>query len=89
MRHTTHSVIKAHFCKHIVVTRHKYRWTKRKMAEALDMDDRSNAYIEKGESSCSAATLVLYLVFVLQEEEQIDFLGELRNQIVRRWEEIT
>ena len=89
MRQTTHSVIKAHFCKHIVITRHKYRWTKRKMAEALDMDDRSYAYIEKGESACSAATLVLYLVFVLKEEEQIVFLEELRSQIMQRWEEIT
>lgn len=89
MRQITHSVIKAHFCKHIVITRHKYRWTKRKMAEALDMDDRSYAYIEKGESACSAATLVLYLVFVLKEEEQIGFLEELRSQIMQRWEEIT
>ena len=89
MRQTTHSVIKAHFCKHIVITRHKYRWTKRKMAEALDMDDRSYAYIEKGESACSAATLVLYLVFVLKEEEQIGFLEELRSQLMQRWEEIT
>ena len=89
MRQTTHSVIKAHFCKHIVITRHKYRWTKRNMAEALDMDDRSYAYIEKGESACSAATLVLYLVFVLKEEEQIGFLEELRSQIMQRWEEIT
>ena len=89
MRQTTHSVIKALFCKHIVITRHKYRWTKRKMAEALDMDDRSYAYIEKGESACSAATLVLYLVFILKEEEQIGFLEELRSQIMQRWEEIT
>lgn len=89
MRQTTHSVIKAYFCKHIVITRHKYRWTKRKMAEALDMDDRSYAYIEKGESACSAATLVLYLVFILKEEEQIGFLEELRSQIMQRWEEIT
>ena len=89
MRQITHSVIKAHFCKHITLTRHKYKWTKRKMAEALDMDDRSYAYIENGESACSAATLVLYLVFVLKEEEaQVEFLCELRKLIVRHWEEI-
>ncbi len=88
MRQITHSVIKAHFCKHIILTRHKYKWTKRKMAEVLDMDDRSYAYIEKGESACSAATLILYLVFVLKEEEQIEFLCELRKQILKHWEEI-
>ena len=89
MRQITHTVIKAHFCKHVTVTRHKYKWTKRKMAEALDMDDRSYAYIENGESACSAATLVLYLVFVLQEEgEQKDFLSELRSAILKHWEEI-
>lgn len=88
MRQITHSVIKAHFCKHITLTRRKNKWTKRKMAEVLDMDDRSYAYIEKGESACSAATLILYLVFVLKEEEQIEFLCELRKQILKHWEEI-
>lgn len=89
MRQTTYYVIKNHFCKHIIVTRHKYRWTKKKMAEALDMDDRSYAYIEKGEFACSAATLVLYLVFVLRDEgEQIDFLDDLRRLIIQRWEEL-
>ena len=89
MRQITHSVIKAHFCQHVARTRRKNKWTKRKMAEVLDMDDRSYAYIENGESACSAATLVLYLVFVLTEEDQIEFLLELRNQILKYWEEPT
>ena len=89
MRQITHSIIKAQFCKHIIVTRHRYQWTKHKMAEALDMDDRSYADIESGESACSATTLVLFLVLVLKEEgEQIEFLVELRKQILKHWEEI-
>lgn len=88
MRQATHTVIKAHFCEHITATRRKFKWTKRKMAEKLDMDDRSYSDIEKGEFACSAVTLVLYLVFVLQEEEQITFLLELRRLILKSWEEI-
>ena len=89
MRRITHSVLKTHFCKHVTRTRRQNKWTKRKMAETLDMDDRSYADIESGESACSAATLVLYLVFVLTEEDQIEFLLELRNQILKYWEEPT
>lgn len=88
MRQATHTVIKTHFCKHITATRRKFKWTKHKMAEKLDMDDRSYSDIEKGEFACSAVTLVLYLVFVLQEEEQITFLLELRRLILKSWEEI-
>ena len=88
MRQATHTVIKAYFSKHIVATRRKFKWTKHKMAETLDMDDRSYADIEKGESACSAVTLVLYLVFLLEEEEQIAFLLELRKLILKSWEEI-
>lgn len=88
MRQTAHAVIKTHFCKHVATTRRKYKWTKRKMAEALDMDDRSYAYIENEDSSCSVVTFVLYLLFVLQEEDQLTFLSELRELIQKSWEEI-
>lgn len=86
MRQIAHTIIKANFCKHVTTTRRKHKWTKRKMAEALDMDDRSYAYIENGQFACSAVTIVLYIVFVLTEEERDEFLLELREKIQKLWE---
>ena len=88
MRQTVHAVIKTHLCKHISTTRAKNKWTKRKMAEELDMDDRSYADIEKGTSACSTVTFILYILFVLEEEKQNDLLRELREQILKTWGEV-
>lgn len=88
MRRTVHTVIKTHLSKHIATTRAKNKWTKRKMSEELDMDDRSYADIENGTSACSAVTFILYILFVLEKEEQHDLLRELREQIVKNWGEV-
>ena len=86
MRHTVHSVIKNHMSKHITATRIQNKWTKKKMSEALDMDERSYAYLEKESSACGIVTFVLYLLFVLKDDEWKQMLYELREQILTDWE---
>ncbi len=88
MRQTVHMVIKSYLREQISITRFNNGWTKRKMSEELSMDERSYSYIEKGESACSAVTFILYLLFVLQEEERADFLRNLREEIVSNWEDV-
>lgn len=88
MRRTVHMVIKNYLRKQISITRSNRKWSKRKMSEELAMDERSYSYIEKGESACSAVTFILYLLFVLKEEERADFLHDLREEIVKNWEDV-
>lgn len=87
MRRTVHSVIKKYLSKHIAATRSNNKWTKRKMSEELDMDDRSYADIEKGVSACSTVTFILYLLFVLNQQEQSQLLHDLREQILKLWDQ--
>lgn len=86
MRKTAHTVIKEHLCKQISATRVKNKWTKKKMAEKLAMDDRSYSDIEKGVSACSMVTLVMYVAFVLDgSEEKDDLFAILRKKIEEAW----
>ncbi|MCM1363777.1 MAG: helix-turn-helix domain-containing protein [Faecalibacterium sp.] len=47
-----------------------------KMAELLEMSERSYADIESGKSCCSAVTLVLYLIYCCDDVPR--FLDELK-----------
>lgn len=86
MRKTAHTVIKEHLCKQITETRVKNKWTKKKMAEKLVMDDRSYADIEKGLSACSMVTLVMYVAFVLDGGDQrYNLFSTLRKKIEDAW----
>ena len=88
MRKNVHLVIKTYVREHIISTRRKNKWTKEGMSEKLSMDARSYADIEKGISACGTVTLILYMVFVLDENEQILLLRDLRKQILTHWENI-
>ena len=86
MRKTAHTVIKENLRKRISETRVKNKWTKRKMAEMLAMDDRSYSDIEKGISACSTVTLIIFIIFVLEDGTQKDDLfKELREKIEDAW----
>ena len=85
MRKTVRTVIKTRLREHIARTRTQNRWTKHVMSEKLDMDDRSYADIENGTSACSAVTFILYLLFVLDDREQLELLRELREEIMKNW----
>lgn len=87
MRKTAHTVIKENLRKQISETRVKNNWTKRKMAEMLAMDDRSYSDIEKGISACSTVTLIIFIIFVLEDSTQKDDLFEdLRKKLEAAWE---
>ena len=86
MRKTAHAVIKENLRSKIFQTRVKNKWTKRRMAEMLAMDDRSYSDIEKGISSCSVVTLVIFVAFVLEDSVQKEELfKELRESIEKAW----
>ncbi len=86
MRKTAHAVIKENLRSKISQTRLKNKWTKRRMAEMLAMDDRSYSDIEKGISSCSVVTLVIFIAFVLEDNAQKEELfKELRESIEKAW----
>lgn len=86
MRKTAHAVIKENLRSKIFQTRVKNKWTKRRMAEMLAMDDRSYSDIEKGISSCSVVTLVIFIAFVLEDSVQKEELfKELRESIEKAW----
>ena len=86
MRKTAHAVIKENLRSKIFQTRVKNNWTKRRMAEMLAMDDRSYSDIEKGISSCSVVTLVIFIAFVLEDSVQKEELfKELRESIEKAW----
>ena len=56
------------------------------VAEMLAMDDRSYSDIEKGISSCSVVTLVIFIAFVLEDSVQKEELfKELRESIEKAW----
>lgn len=87
MRKTAHAVIKENLRKQISEIRVKNKWTKRKMAEMLAMDDRSYSDIEKGISACSTVTLIIFIIFVLEDSTQKDALFEdLRKKLEAAWE---
>ncbi|MBO5402632.1 MAG: hypothetical protein J6A85_05635 [Clostridia bacterium] len=56
------------------------------MAEKLAMDDRSYADIENGLSSCSAVTLIIYIIYVLEDDAQkVDLFDILRKKLDEAW----
>ena len=86
MRKTAHTVIKENLRNMISQTRVNNKWSKRKMAEKLAMDDRSYSDIEKGISACSAVTLIMFIIFVLEDSAQKDELfKDLRVKIENAW----
>ncbi|MCM1364120.1 MAG: helix-turn-helix domain-containing protein [Faecalibacterium sp.] len=60
MRTTYTEVLKKLFRNHVIVKRMQQNMSQAKMAELLEMSERSYADIESGKSCCSAVTLMIY-----------------------------
>lgn len=60
--------------------RKRRRATQEEMSEALHISPRSYAYLEAGTYGCSAATLMLFLL-VLSDEEGLQLRMEFRVQV--------
>lgn len=79
MRKLYHTILKAHFHTALVRTREARKLTQLQMSQLLSMDERSYIDLDHGKSSCSAITLVLFLIYVCDDAQ--GFLEELRNAI--------
>ena len=79
MRNIYRNILKQQFYKSLRHARAISGLTQAEMAERLAMDERSYSYIEHGESSCSAVTLVLFLIYVCDDPAK--FLEDLRTTI--------
>lgn len=75
MRKHYSKVLKEHFHKSLLQTRDFNGITQEEMAAKLCMSVRSYCSLENGESSCSALTLVLFLLFTCKNPDQ--FLEDL------------
>ena len=64
------------FHTYVIRTRSNESLTQAEMAEGLEMDERSFAYLDYGQSCCSALTLALYLSYYC--EDPLQFLEDFR-----------
>lgn len=77
MRKQYEDILKQFFHEHQTKTRADLRLTQAQMAGRLKMEPRSYSDLDRGINSCSALTLVCYLVYCC--EDPIQFLSELHQ----------
>ena len=77
MKETYRAELKKILCRWIGTTRVSLNMTQDRMAEALLIDVRSYADIDRGVSLCSTLTLVLFLVYFCPEPANL--LGDIRT----------
>lgn len=70
--------LKKVFCKNIIMTRTALGLTLEQMANKLSMDPRSYIDIDHGKNSCSALTLILYLIYCCPDVKA--FLSEVKEE---------
>lgn len=71
------NILKTQFYRHLIETRATLGLTQEQMAETLVMDVRSFMYLDHGKHSCSALTLVLFLIYYCPDADA--FLQELKS----------
>lgn len=76
MRGIYREILKAHFQNTLKGSKMTLGVTQAKMAEMLEMDERSYIDLVHGRSCCSATTLALYLVYICKDV--LGFVEELR-----------
>lgn len=79
MRKRYQNILKKHFHEQLVQTRAALNLTQSEMSGLLAMDDRSYIELDHGNSSCSALTLALFLIYCCPEPKR--FLSELRQAL--------
>lgn len=77
MRKFYQNALKKCFHNRLFRTRVELGLTQAQMADRLMMDDRSYIDLDHGKSSCSAITLVLFLLYCCRDP--LGFLEELRG----------
>ena len=76
MRKLCENILKRYFYKHLIRTRDDLAWTQAKMAKTLAMDERSYIDLDHGKSSCSALTLILFLIYCC--DDPVKFLNDFK-----------
>jgi len=77
MRKQFGDILKRYFHEKLFHSRNTLQITQEEMAGRLAMAARTYVELEHGKSSCSAVTLVLFLVYVC--DDPVVFLEELRD----------
>lgn len=83
MRNEMETVIKEKFRILALKTRYERGFTQNEMSRLLVMSERSYEDLESGRSGCSALTTILLLMEV---DNPIDFLNDLRKQLKEAYE---
>ena len=78
MRKQYIGIFKEFFYKKLIYSRNELGISQEEMAERLEMAVRSYIDLDHGKTSCSAVTLVLYLIYVCDEPQA--FLDELKAE---------
>ena len=77
MREIYIHVLKNFFYERLMRSRYERCLTQAQMGRLLAMEERSYAYLESGETSCSGLTLALFLIYCCDDASA--FLAELRE----------
>ena len=76
MRKLYTKVLKTFFYEELVHRREALGFTQEEMADRLAMAGRTYVDLDHGKTSCSALTLVLFLIYVC--DDPLDFLDRLK-----------
>lgn len=76
MRKVYLAALKTFFHQRLTETRASRQMTQAQMAQQLEMDERSYVYLDHGQSSCSALTLALFLLYCCSDP--LVFLRDLQ-----------
>ena len=85
MREVYLPLFKKFFHEELLKTRCELQLTQAKVASRLEMDIRSYVEQDHGKSTCSALTLILFLLYCCSDPEE--FLEKLRKLFEGAWKE--
>lgn len=78
MRKAFNAILKQTFHEHLIRYRNIQGLTQVQMADRLTMEPRSYADLDRGKTTCTALTLVRFLIYCCDDPQK--FLNELRVQ---------
>ena len=78
MRNTYRTILKHFFHTRLITLRNSTNYTQVELSEKLQMDERSFSYLIHGKTSCSAVTLVLFLLYLCPDPNE--FLLSLKEE---------
>ena len=79
--HKYQNHVKEFLVKYVVEFRQEHKFTKTSMAVLLRMDPRSYSSIEAGECGLSAASLMLFLIS-LEDNQTLEFVHKFQSYLV-------